>query len=207
MRRIAVAFALAFIPGVLPAQNGDAGAVTAVLQAVRGASPLLCDLAARTLEQQWGWRSSYDPRAPRDAATRDVLRVVTERRAGPLAVAPLAAALADSDACVRRVAAPLLGRIEHASAQAAIRAALRHEAPETREAAAFTAGYAEDSALIPALLAALQDPVAHVRLAAAWALGEIEDERAIGALVRVLREDRDPAVRAAAAAAIGHIEG
>jgi HEAT repeat protein len=38
-------------------------------------------------------------------------------------------------------------------------------------------------------------------------LGEIEDPRAVGALVRLLREDRDADVRAAAAWALGSIEG
>ena len=57
------------------------------------------------------------------------------------------------------------------------------------------------------MLAGLQDPIARVRAACAMALGAIDDHRATGALTRLLREDRDAQVRAAAAWAIGEIEG
>lgn len=199
----------AFVPVASPAQSrttDDPATVTAILTAVRGANPLLCELAVRTVETQWGW-SGFGLRAPRDATTRAAVEVINQRRTGIQSVAALAAALGDDDACVRRIAAPLLGRVDHPSALAALRTALHDQRPETREAAAIGLGYTENTAAIPALLGGLQDAVARVRAASAMSLGEIEDRRAIGALVRLLREDRDDEVRAAAAWALGEIEG
>jgi HEAT repeat protein len=46
-----------------------------------------------------------------------------------------------------------------------------------------------------------------VRRSAAHALGEIEDAKAIPALTDLLRGDRDPEVRRAAALALGEIMG
>ena len=187
----------------------DSAAVGAVLAAVRGANPLLCELAVRTVEQQGGWGGpmSFDLRAPADPAVRAALLAIRQEHVVPSAVPALGAALGDEDACVRRVAAPLLGRVAHATALAALRQALRDERPGTREAAAIGLGYTNNPAVIPALLAGLQDSVARVRVACVVALGEIDDHRAVGALTRLLREDRDDAVRAAAAWAIGEIEG
>ena len=185
----------------------DSAAVMAVVESVRGANPVVCELAARTVENQWGWGMSSNFRAPRDATVRAALDVTHGRRAPDAAVPALAAALRDDDACVRRLAAPLLGRVRTPATLAALRSALRDERPATRQGAATALGFGEDPAAIPALLGGLQDAEPRVRAACAWALGEIEDSRAIGALVRVLREDRDADVRAAAAWALGSIEG
>jgi HEAT repeat protein len=210
------AYALPLLGAVLfaPAARAQAtaaaesAAVTTLIQSVRGANPLLCELASRTIEQGWGWGGrAYDPRAVREPVLRAVIAVIHEHPPRPTSVTELAAALGDDDACVRRIAAPLLGRIEHPTARAALRTALRDARPATREAAAFGLGFTDDAAMIPALLGGIQDAVPRVRAVSAWALGEIEDARAIGALIRLLREDTDPEVRAAAAAAIGEIEG
>jgi len=187
--------------------TADSAAVVAIIESVRGANPVLCELAARSVENQWGWGGQYDLRATRDPLARAALEVSRGHRPPPAAVAPLAAALRDGDACVRRVAAPLLGRVRTPAALAALRTALRDEHADAREAAAIGLGYSEDRSTIPALLAGIQDAEPRVRAASAWALGEIEDARAIGALVRLLREDRDATVRAAAAWALGSIEG
>ena len=188
----------------------DSASVAAIVSAVRGTSPVLCELAARTVEQQGGWGGGVGPwklRAPRDASVRSAIDAVNQDKL-PAAVVPLlAASLGDDDACVRRVAAPLLGRMDTPASLQALRSALRDANAATREAAAIGLGYSENAAAIPALLAGLQDAAPRVRMACALALGEIEDRRAIGALVRLLREDRDDDVRSAAAWALGEIEG
>ncbi|HEY2806574.1 MAG TPA: HEAT repeat domain-containing protein [Gemmatimonadales bacterium] len=188
---------------------GDSAAVQAVVESVRGTGPLLCELAARTVEQNGGWGGplSFDLRAPDDPAVRAALVAIKRDDVPPNAVPILSAALGDEDACVRRVAAPLLGRIENPAALMALRQALRDSRPGTREAAAIGMGYANNHTLIPALLAGIQDSVARVRVACVIALGEIEDKRAMGALVGLLRRDPDGTVRAAAAWAIGAISG
>lgn len=185
----------------------DSAAIIAIVESARGANPLICELAARSIENQWGWGGGSDVRAPREATVRAALDATRGRRPPPSVVGQLAAALRDDDACVRRLAAPLLGRVHTTAAHGALRSALQDERPATREAAAIGLGFSNDAAVIPALLAGLQDTVARVRLACVWALGEIEDPRANGALIRVLREDRDADVRAAAAWALGSIEG
>jgi len=187
---------------------GDSAATLALVEAARGANAVLCELAARTVELQWGWgNSGMDVRAPRDATARLALEQTRGRRTSPSLVPALAASLRDDDDCVRRLAAPLLARVRTLTSNQALRLALQHERATTREAAALGLGYTGDPAVIPALLAGLQDAEARVRMACAWALGEIEDQRAVGALVRLLREDRDVDVRRAAAWALGSIEG
>jgi HEAT repeat protein len=182
----------------------------AIVAAGRGANAVLCELAARSVESEWGWgwgSGAMDVRAPRDGAVRLALEQARGRRT-PLSLVPLlAASLRDDDVCVRRLSAPLLARVRTPASNQALRLALQHERATTREAAALGLGFTGDPAVIPALLAGLQDAEARVRVACAWALGEIEDARAIGALVRLLREDRDPDVRRAAAWALGSIEG
>ena len=212
VHRLAGAALFAGLPAALPAQQrsnpvADSAAVAAIVESVRGANALLCELASRTIEQQWGWGPGMDIRASRDATTRLALEVTRGRRAPGSTVPVLAAALRDDDPCVRRLASPLLGRVRTPAALAALRTALRDERPATREAAALGLGYTDDSAVIPALLGGLQDAEPRVRAASAWGLGELDDARAIGALVRLLREDRDAEVRAAAAWALGAIEG
>jgi len=213
---ILAAVLLSAAPGRLGAQDGrpqnypvgDSAATMSIVDAARGANAVLCELAARLVESQWGWgNNAMDVRAPRDATVRLALEQTRGRRTPPSLVPLLAESLRDDDACVRRLAAPLLARVRTLTSNQALRVALQDERVTTREAAALGLGYTGDPAVIPALLAGLQDADARIRVACAWALGEIEDERAIGALVRLLREDRDPDVRRAAAWALGSIEG
>lgn len=217
MRATLLGAAVLLVPAALSAQRRevvvDSASVASVLSAVRGASPVLCELAARSVEQHWGWGGwgggvgPWSIRAPRDGGVRAAIEAINSEKLPASVIPLLAQSLGDADACVRRVAAPMLGRIDLPAALQALRAALRDDQAATREAAAIGMGYSENAAAIPALLAGLQDSVARVRVACALALGEIEDRRAIGALVRVLREDRDEDVRAAAAWALGEIEG
>ena len=57
------------------------------------------------------------------------------------------------------------------------------------------------------LIEALRDGDALVRESAAHALGEVEDTAGIAPLTEVLKSDRAPAVRRAAATALGEIAG
>jgi HEAT repeat protein len=211
MRPFLVAAAALAAAAPLAAQGRavpDSAAVAAILTAVRGASPLLCELAARPVENNWGWGGpASDLRAPEDPVARAAMVAIRKDHVAESATPILAAGLQDDDGCVRRLAAPLLGRIGSPAALTALRQALRDDRPGTREAAAVGLGYTGNSGVIPALLAGLQDSTARVRSACAMALGSIGDKRATGALTGLLRRDPDGAVRAAAAWAIGSIEG
>jgi HEAT repeat protein len=193
----------------------DTAVVAAVLAAGRGANPLLCELALRSIDRpsRWngdmGWVIGVVPGdyALRrgDARVQRVAPAALEALHDPAAIAPLRSAIGDADPCVRRLAASLLGRLHHPRAVAALSAALTDRDTDTRAMAALGLGLAQEAATGPALLAALRDTAPPVRALAAWALGEIEDVAASGALTRLLRGDPDRDVRMAAAWALGNL--
>lgn len=189
------------------AQRDDAENVAALIAAVRNANPVLCELAARGAAWDGNWQF-VGPAAPlreRNSASATLVRFAASSPKGREVIAPLRAALADPDPCVRRFAAPLLGRTQQDAAVETLVSALRDENPIAREAAAVGLRFAEKPATIDPLSRALEDREASVRAAAAWALGEIEDSRAIPALERTLK-DPEPIVRINAAWALGEIE-
>jgi len=182
---------------------------SALLARVRGAEPVVCELAGRVVGGNWGHGGSdsgLHGLGARDPAAVTLVRWATsgDRRNG--SVGPLRDGLADDDACVRRTAARLLGRMENPGATEALLGSLASREPGTREAAALGLGDREDRRAVEALVAALDDPVPSVRATAAWALGRIEAPEAIEPLARILDTDEVPEVRAAAARALGEIE-
>lgn len=187
---------------------------SALLETVRGADPVVCELAVRAVDGRHGWSSTADelagvgtPLTPLQRATVQwAIEGEEPEGADAAAVEPLAAGLRDPDACVRRMAALKLGRTGDPRGIAALRAALVGPEVTQRAVGALGLGYAEDPAAIDDLGGALDDASPEVRAAAAWALGEIEDARAIPLLIPVLRGDGDPAVRRVAAWALGAIE-
>jgi HEAT repeat protein len=191
-----------------PTPADERAAVTAVLAAARGANPVMCALAARAIDQAFHWgdfRPGYDPRDLEARQVRETVRLTLDVLHDPELVAPLGAALSDADPCVRRLAAPLLGRVRRPQAVQTLRAALRDSAATTREAAALGLGFAGDARALPDLIAALRDGMPNVRVAAAWALGQIESRGSVRSLVGAL-DDADARVRATAAWALGRIE-
>jgi hypothetical protein len=188
---------------------------SALIETVRGADPVICELAVRAVDGRHGWSSTADELAGVGAPLTPIQRATiqwavddedSEEAADAAAVEPLAAALGDPDPCVRRMAALKLGRAGAPDGVAALRAALRAPAAEQRSVGALGLGYAEDPAAIADLGDALDDSSSEVRAAATWALGEIEDASAIPLLIPVLRDDTDPGVRRVAAWALGEIE-
>jgi hypothetical protein len=174
------------------------------LAAVRGASPVACELILRSVGRGWGWGG----RAPdAERAVLERVRWVTGRRGDPASVPVLAAGLEDADACVRRASARLLGATRHPNAVAALLSGLQSANPTTRQLAAVGLGYADQPDTVEPLLRVLSDGDASVRAAAAWALGRIEDRRAVAPLTRLLLDDANPDVRRAAAEALGDILG
>jgi HEAT repeat protein len=191
-----------------PTAADERTAVSAVLTAGRGANQVMCALAARAIDQSFHWgdfRPGYDPRDLEARPVRETVRLALDVLHDPGLVDPLRAALGDADPCVRRLAAPLLGRVRHPQALAALRGALRDASAATREGAALGLGFAGDRRALPDLLTALRDGEADVRVAAAWALGQIESRGGVRPLVGAL-DDGDARVRATAAWALGRIE-
>lgn len=183
----------------------DTAAVEWLLRSVRGADPLLCEFAVRSVDQHGSWNRDGLDGSPleADSSAAAVVRWMQERHDDPTVVPRLTVAMRDGDACVRRVAASILGRVKHASAQAALVSALDDASAGTRQVAALGVGLGEIVEGEQALIRRLRDDSAPVRRAAAWALGALERPTAESALIDLLQRDPDPRVRQVAAWAIG----
>ena len=184
----------------------DSTRVRQLLESARGVNGLVCDLAARTVDGRSGWWSGSDVLATGDAIAGDVVSWVQHRELDPSSVPALRTALGDADPCVRRLAAPLLGRIRHRSASQAMLSALAAAEPTVREMGALALGFSDDTAAVTPLERRLrEDSSPRVRATSAWALGEIERPESARVLVDALR-DTDAMVRRNAAHALGEIE-
>lgn len=199
--------AIASTPGSARARGPEEVAnVIAILDAMRGTAPIPCGLALTMLEGN-GWGN----RAPGHAADEDpaVARVrdwLEHPITDPAVVPLLRTALAPGDACVRQTAARLLGRTRHPRAVHALADALRDPDATTRALAALGLGFADGAGVFEPLAGALRDGEAPVRANAALALGQLGDHRAMPMLVPLLKHDRAPAVRQAAALALGELD-
>ena len=187
----------------------DTASLARLLGAVRGVNPLLCELAARTVDGRGGWSnwsgSSAGPLEV-DSASAALIAWVHHDHNDPAVVPRLSAALRDSDACVRRLAGSFLGHVRHPSAVAALVTALEDTNADTRQAAAIGLGLSKkESRPVEPLTRRLRDDSPLVRRAAAWALGSLEVKEAMTPLIELLQRDADPRVRQAAAWALGVI--
>src|SRR5262245_53586312 len=135
-------------------RGSDSAAVVELLAAARGANATMCDLAARSIDQQFGWGGSREHWGglffPGDVALRSRDPVVYRRVRAVLGVLRepglvdlLRSAIGDADPCVRRLAAPLLGRLQHPRTLPVLRAALTDQDPATRAMAALALGVAQ----------------------------------------------------------------
>jgi hypothetical protein len=123
------------------------------------------------------------------------------------AVQAMLASLDAADAGTREMAALALGFSDDPRATTPLVARLRDDSPRVRATAAWALGEIESKAAVRPLIEALRDGDALVRESAARALGEVEDTAGIVPLTDVLKSDRAPAVRRAAARALGEIAG
>lgn len=187
----------------------DTARVHALLQAARGSNTAMCELAASVVDGRSGWWSggedSFRAGGSGDPAVRDIVSWVRHHKVDATSLPVLRAALTDSDWCVRRLAAPLLARIEAPPAVEAMLAALGAADVNTREMGALALGLAEVPRSVQPLLARLRDESPRVRATVAWALGEIENREAVRPLIDALG-DQDALVRESAARALGEVE-
>jgi hypothetical protein len=193
-----------------PVTREDTASLARLLNTVRGVDPLLCELATRHVDMHGSW-SRWGPLGndplEMDSAAAELIVWVQHKHNDPAVVPRLRAAMRDSDACVRRVGASFLARVEHPAAIAALLQALDDASAETRTVAALGLGMAEHPAGVrDPLLRRLRDDSPAVRRAAAWALGTLEEATALLPLIDLLQRDADPRVRQSAAWAIGQIQ-
>ncbi|HYJ80016.1 MAG TPA: HEAT repeat domain-containing protein [Longimicrobiaceae bacterium] len=189
---------------VLVQQTGSA---RELLAAVRGANPIVCELATRNFGNNWGGGSGDWEDLPALARsgeeTRRVLAWVD--RMDSLDVAPLRDGLGDPDTCVRRASARLLGRARKAEAVDVLLEAVRSTEAGRREAAVLGLAYTDDERAVAPLVELLRDADPELRGGAAWALGHVGSTRASQPLLGVL-DDREPRVRRSVARALGRLE-
>jgi hypothetical protein len=186
----------------------DTAGISRLLRVVRGADPLVCEMATRAADMHGSWSSwgaiSGDPLVM-DSASDALLDWIQRSHNDPVVVPLLQTGIHDADGCVRRVASSLLSRVRHPDAVKALLASLGDSKAGTREVAAFAIGMTEDASAVDPLVARLKDDAPAVRRAAAWALGQMEATKAVPALIELLSRDTDARVRQTAAWAIGRI--
>ena len=186
----------------------DSARVQRLLQSARGANTVMCELAATTVDGRSGWSSRDDEgfrAGGSDSLVGEVVERIHDSRVDVAAVPLLRVALADPDWCVRRLAAPLIGRVRDEAAMQTMLAALASPDSGVREMAALALGMSEDPRAVAPLIERLRDGAPRVRATAAWALGGIEQHEAVRPLIGALA-DSDAQVREAAAHALGDIE-
>lgn len=195
------------VPGAPIAANADSARVAGLLAALGRTNPLICELAARSLNAPSRRSPRREPLLMLDRTSerrRAVERLVGRLR-GDDALAAFRVGLTDDNACVRGLSAGAIGSAKRPGTLEMFLAMMGSRDAPDRETAAIGLGHLEDARGIAALGSALGIAPARVKRAAAWALGEIEDPRAVEPLSRALR-DRDPGVREMAAWALGNIE-
>jgi len=205
--------------------GADSARVAALLAALDRTDPVICDLIGDQLGNFWmgdnagGLGRFSDAPAGLQGAKDSLAGRITDPRALQL----LIATLGSNNACVRRVAAKLLGR--SAVSTDVLRGLLDNPSPLIRESAAYAAGEGERRELVAALARRLADSDAGPTAMAAWALGEIHDPASAQALqtasvwalgqfedasyakdVVPLLRDADPVMRATAAEALGQMK-
>ena len=188
-------------------QPPDSARVRALLQAARGTNALVCELAARTVDGRSGWSSDgvFTAGGAADSVAGNLMEWVHDREISAATVPLLRAAIGDADWCVRRIAAPILGRVHDPSAMQAMLAALAAPETGTREMGALALGFAGDTHTVAPLVTRLRDESPRVRATAAWALGEMESKAAVRPLIEVLK-DADASARESAAHALGEVK-
>jgi HEAT repeat protein len=214
----------------------DSARVAALLASLSRADPVACEMIADQIGNFWwsdggsGVGMFGDVRADARRGKDSLSAPVSDARAIRL----LTATLANDDACVRLVAAKMLGnsaapdeviaaslespaaRVREAALRAAgerDRRALRPrvermlaDEPDVAAMAAWTLGEYEQKASVPALRRALAHASPRVRTSAAWALGQVEDPAAAEDLERLVARDDDRRVKLAAVRALGSLE-
>ena len=178
-----------------------------LLSSVRGANGVLCGAVDRSFDTGY-WAHSLSSVIESDFADQrsaDIARWVGKRKFSESVLSVVRPALADPDACVRRIAARVAGGTKVTGLHNRLSNELASSDTRTRTAAIFALGFGDSVESIPALRENLNASDRNVRVAAIWALGTIGDASINTTLVSVLERDADPVVRSAAAWAIGRI--
>src|SRR5512132_3222775 len=153
--------------------------VAALLTAARGAPPMICALASRSV-RGYGWGDWNDaPSTPLSSVVSMTSDDYDTRQLPAADVQRLLTGLASDDACVREMSVRLIGtqRAEDVGSELVTRLAAAD--PGLRSVAALGLGLVDAKNGVDPLIRALRDPVVDVRANSAWALGRIENGKAL----------------------------
>ena len=214
----------------------DSGRIAILFSSLGRSDAVVCELISDQIGNFWssGERAGVGRFQDHGRAMQAAKDSVSGEVTDPGAIKLLSATLSADDACIRRVAAKMLGGSTITNDRLA--ALLADPSPRIREAAAYAAGEGErtelrtalermatdreiapaamamwalgdlqDHASLPVLERAVRSGATKVRVAAAWALGQMEDVRAVPDVVPLLR-DADASVRTVAAEALGQMK-
>ena len=214
----------------------DSARLAGLLDALGKTDKVVCEMVADQVGNFWmddggsGLGRFVDVATSARSAMDSLAGRVTEARAITL----LVSRINTDDACVRRLAAKMLGRStvkterllqlladgapriseaaayaigsgERKEARVALERALTGRGNAVAAMAAWALGEIRDSASVPVLVTALRSDDRRVRHAAMYALGELRADGALTDIERLLHTDPDVPVRVAAARAIGEI--
>jgi HEAT repeat protein len=203
-----------------PELSVDAAGALARIGDRRAYEPLLCllahDRAAVRQAAIAALNSLGDPRMPQDIRhlitdANPHIRESAVRIAGYFGYSDCVALLTDrandENENVRRAAIESLANFEDESVVPLLRVAIRDDSPKIRTAAAQSLGQLQGVAAVPELIQTLKDSDPWVRYYVLQVLGQIRSPESVDAVAGVLREDKAPQVRIAAAEALGSIGG
>lgn len=146
---------------------GDSGSIRELIDGIRGANPIQCELLLQTF---FSWSSGIPDR---DVNAWRVSQRIRRHVVDAESIAWLGEQMRAADGCAARAAARMLGNSPSPAARTLLVNALGHTNPQVRRLAAVGIGMRSDSTLNSRLLELLRDSDAGVRAAVAWALGAV----------------------------------
>jgi HEAT repeat protein len=179
--------------------------VASLLSAARGATPVICSLAAQSV-RGWGWGNWSD--APVTPLGKTVVVRESDSRDRALSSADiqlLLQSLESDDACVREIGVRMIGRSGSPAINSGLIERLGSPSASLRSVAALGLGLAEPPEAVDPLIRALRDSDTGVRANSAWALGNLDSGRALQPLLGIVGDNAEP-VREAAVVAVGRLD-
>lgn len=183
----------------------DSARVVRFLDAIAAADPVVCEYVSDPIGNFWFNDREYGVGQLADTRTaaREQKDSLSRRVTDPAAIRVLSARLGTEDPCMRNIAAKMLGN--STVSDDALARLLDNAAARVQEAALRAAGERERLALRGRVERMLGDDSAPVAAMAAWTLGQFDHRGSVPVLRRALTH-ASPAVRLAAAEALGEID-
>src|SRR5262249_46584970 len=184
-----------------PARAAVSSDIRELIESARGAPAPLCECAARSVGNNWGWGE-----APVSVLGRSTHQRSREHhRLSDDDVSYLLSSLDTPDRGGGELGVGLVAGVDREDVVAGLLQRLTSVDSSLRTTAAFGLGIAEPKRALEPLIRATRDEAVGVRANAVWALGKIEDRKAMESASTLLA-DPSPVVREAAAGTPGPLQ-